>query len=139
MMDLQVDGRSMGDEIRLPAGGGTLEVQASAQCVWPLHRIEIVVNGQVVASADHKEGAPSLSVSRQVKAHGSCWIAARCASRLVRHVNWMDQIGAHTSPVYVVVDNQEIFSPSEASYMLTFRRRHHQSTLPSVTTRTVTG
>jgi hypothetical protein len=119
LMDLQVEGRTMGDEIRLPAGGGTLEVRASAQCAWPLHRIEIVVNGQVVASADRKEGARSLSVSHKVDVRGSCWIAARCASRLVRHVNWMDQIGAHTSPVYVVVDNQEIFSPSEASYMLT--------------------
>jgi hypothetical protein len=119
LMDLQVEGRSMGDEIHLPAGGGTLEVRATAQSAWPLHRIEIVMNGQVVAAADRRDGARSLSVSKKVKVTASSWIAARCGSELSRHVNWVDRIGAHTSPVYVVVDNQEIFSPSEANYMLT--------------------
>ena len=37
----------------------------------------------------------------------------------MRHTNWGEPIGAHTSPVYMVVDDQELFSPSDASYMLT--------------------
>jgi hypothetical protein len=77
------------------------------------------VNGKVVASAGSKDGARKLSVSRKVKLTGSSWIAARCGSKLTRKIDWAETIGAHTSPVYVVVDNQEIFSPSEASYMLT--------------------
>jgi len=119
LMDLQVDGKGMGEEVRLPAGGGTLEIRASAKSPWPLHWIEIVVNGQAVASSERKEGAKSLSVSKKVKLTRSSWIAARCLSRLPRYVSSTDLIGAHTSPVYVVVDNQEIFSPSDASYMLT--------------------
>jgi len=119
VMEFQVEGKGIGEEIRLPAGGGTLEVRASAQCAWPLNLLEIVVNGRVVASAESKAGAAKLSVTRKVKLTGSAWIAARCGSRFVRHTNWGEPIGAHTSPVYVVVDNQELFSPSEASYMLT--------------------
>ncbi len=119
VMEFHVEGKGIGDEIRLPAGGGTLEVRASAQCAWPLNLLEIVVNGRVVASAESREGAARLSVTRKVKLTGSAWIAARCGSRFVRHTNWGEPIGAHTSPVYVVVDNQELFSPSDASYMLT--------------------
>ena len=118
-MELGVEGRGMGEEIRLPAGGGRLEVRARAQCAWPLHLLEIVVNGQVVAQASSKEGAKQLELSQKLRLPGSGWIAARCGSRLVRYSKWNDRIGAHTSPVYVVVDNQEVFSPSVASYILT--------------------
>jgi len=119
VMEFQVEGKGIGSEIRLPARGGTLEMRASAQCAWPLNLLEIVVNGRVVASAESKEGAPKLSVTRKIKLTGSAWLAARCGSRHIRHTNWGEQIGAHTSPVYVVADNQELFSPSDASYMLT--------------------
>jgi hypothetical protein len=119
LMDLQVEGRGMGEEIRLPSGGGTLEVRATAQSAWPLHLLEVVVNGRVVASASSREGAKKLSVVQRAKLPRSSWIAARCASNLARYTNWHERIGAHTSPVYVVVGNQEIFSPSDASYMLT--------------------
>jgi len=73
----------------------------------------------VVAVASSQEGAKKLSLSKKVKLSGSSWIAARCASQLLRYTGWAERLGAHTSPVYVVVDNQEIFSPSDASYMLT--------------------
>jgi hypothetical protein len=119
VMDLQVEGHGLGEEIRLPSGGGTLEVRVSAQCAWPVHLLELVVNGQVVASTSSQEGAKKLQLSKKMKLTGSAWIAARCASRLLRYTGWIERIGAHTSPVYVVVDNQELFSPSDASYMLT--------------------
>ena len=32
---------------------------------------------------------------------------------------WPIHLGAHTSPVYVVAGSQELFSESDASYMLT--------------------
>ena len=47
------------------------------------------------------------------------WIAARCGSQLqVNHCSPI-HLGAHTSPVYVVCGDQEMFSPSDATYMLT--------------------
>ena len=32
---------------------------------------------------------------------------------------WPIHLGAHTSPVYVVAGGEELFSPSDATYMLT--------------------
>lgn len=46
-------------------------------------------------------------------------MAARCISRLVVFHGWPVNVAAHTSPVYIVVAEQEIFNPSDATYMLT--------------------
>jgi hypothetical protein len=119
LMEFEVDGRAIGDEIRMPSGGGTVEVAARASSAWPIHRLEVVVNGKVVASSTSADGARKMSLRRKIKVPGSCWIAARCGSRImVQHV-WPIHLGAHTSPVYVICGGEEIFSPSDASYMLT--------------------
>lgn len=119
IIDMTVEGRALGDEIRLPAGGGTLEVRAEATCAWPLHLMEIVVNGKVVASTSSVSGDTRLAISEKIRVDRSCWIAARCGSKMQVHHCWVANLGAHTSPVYVVVDNQDVFNPSDASYMLT--------------------
>lgn len=119
LMELTVDGHAIGEEIQMPSGGGTVEVWAKASCIWPIHRLEVVVNGQVVASTASEEGATTLSLREAVRLTGSGWIAARCGSRLQVHHCWPIQLGAHTSPVYVVAGGEELFSPSDASYMLT--------------------
>ena len=119
IIDLTVEGRSIGDELRLPAGGGRLEIRAEAKCAWPLHLLEIVVNGRVVASATSEIGAKRLVISEIIRIENSCWIAARCGSKMQAQHCWVANLGAHTSPIYVIVDGQEIFNPSDAYYMLT--------------------
>ncbi|NIQ99339.1 MAG: hypothetical protein GTN78_03950, partial [Gemmatimonadales bacterium] len=118
LMSLTVDGREMGEEIRM-SGPGTLEVEARADCIWPLHLLEVVVNGQVVASSRSKEGARALSLREHIKIDGSCWIAARASSSIRMLHCWPAHVGAHTSPVYVMVGGREMFSPSDATYMMT--------------------
>jgi hypothetical protein len=119
LIDLTVEGRSVGEEVRLPAGGGSVEVRALAECVWPIHKMEIVANGRVVAATSSAAGERRLSISETVRLDGSCWIAARCSSRLSLHPCWPMQIGAHTSPIYIVAGDEEVFSASDANYMLT--------------------
>lgn len=119
LLDLTVDGHGIGDEIRLKRGGGTLEMQAEASGVWPLHRLELVVNGKVVAVADAPKGRTRLTLRHRLTVPGTCWIAARCGSSLRQHHCWPMNLGAHTSPVYVTVPGSELFSPSDATYMLT--------------------
>jgi len=116
---LDVDGRSPGEEVKLPRGGGTLSVRAWAQSVQPFHELQLLVNGQVVARESSSEGTLEMRMSTNLKLADSAWVAARCVSRLqVWHV-WPIHIAAHTSPLYVVCDKQELFSPSDATYMLT--------------------
>jgi len=119
LIDLRVDGRAMGDEIRLKPGGGTLEVEATATSLWPIHRLEIVLNGAVVAATYTQKDTRTLSLREAIPVSGSGWIAARCGSRLRVNHCWPIHLGAHTSPVYIVVGDEQVFSPSDASYMLT--------------------
>ena len=41
-------------EIRMKAGGGEVEICATATSVWPINALEIVVNGKVVADSRDK-------------------------------------------------------------------------------------
>jgi hypothetical protein len=119
LIGLMVEGRAPGDEIGLPPGGGTLEVETSVQSVQPFHELQIVVNGQIVAREVTQEGALQTRLRSKVQLEGSAWIAARCVSRLKVWHGWPVHIAAHTSPVYVRCGDEELFSPSDATYMLT--------------------
>jgi len=135
VIGLTVEGKTLGEEIRLPGGGGTLGVEAWAQSVLPFHALQVVVNGRVVASETSEagacpelaegacpelaEGARRLTLKVNLRLEGSSWVAARCVSRYKVWHGWPIPIAAHTSPVYVAVGEQRQFSPSDATYMMT--------------------
>lgn len=119
LIDLTVDGRPVGSEIRIGRGGGTLECRTTVRSAHPVHSLELVVNGQVVARKSSEKGSTSLALHEHVELPGSAWIAARALSRHTVWHCWPIHLAAHTSPVYVVADRQDLFAPSDATYMLT--------------------
>jgi hypothetical protein len=117
-----------GEDIVLGASGGTVEVQAEAKCFVPIHRLEVVLNGRVVASREEPAGARELVLKEKVQVPGPAWLAARCMSRLDPTARWPSNlvpfpisfsISAHTSPVYVRVPGQELFDGPVGTYLLT--------------------
>jgi phospholipid N-methyltransferase len=58
-----------------------------------------------------------LTLKETLRVPGSCWLAARCASR-VEPAHSL-RVAAHTSPIYVGVRGEELFSPTVAAYLLT--------------------
>jgi hypothetical protein len=119
LITFEVDGRAPGDEIRISSGGGSVEVRASAVSAVPIHRLQVVMNGRVVASREEAAGARELTLRETIKVTGPGWIAARCASRLGAQTAWPFGIQAHTSAIYLTVPGRELFSPDAAAYMLT--------------------
>ena len=119
LLTLRADGRVPRDVITLGAGGGKVEVEASAQCFAPLHRIEIVMNGKIVASHEEPNGAHQLKLHEQIQVPGPAWIAARCLSTLGPTTDWHFKVLAHTSPVYLDVPGQEVFSAPAAAFLMT--------------------
>jgi len=115
LIDIAVDGKRMGESIRMPTAGGTVEVQASAESVWPMGMLEIVHNGNVVARRDSAAGAKRLRLSANVPVTASGWIAARC-SGADRHPG--GYVAAHTSPVYLQVGRSRAFDGPAAEHML---------------------
>jgi hypothetical protein len=124
LLDFAVEGARIGDTLHLPAGGGTVEVTARARSVIPIHRLEIVQQGRVVASTEEPRGARELTLRARLMVDGHTWLAARAggpgAARLVHHDVWGRGVFAHTSPIYVACGGDwQLFSPATAQYMLT--------------------
>jgi len=115
LIDLRVDGRRIGDTIAMNASGGALEVQATAEAVWPLGGIEIVQDGRVVASERGGEGVRRLEATATVRVARSGWLAARCFG-LEGHPD--AYLAAHTSPVYIKVGDTRAFDGAAAEHML---------------------
>jgi hypothetical protein len=115
----QVEGRRPGAEIKLGSGGGTVEVLVDAKSFVPFHRLEIVLNGKVVAKKEDQAGSRKMTLREKVSVTGPGWLAARCSSRYGPTTAWGLGIQAHTSPVYVVAPGQELFSAPAATYFLT--------------------
>jgi hypothetical protein len=116
---LEADGKTPGDEILLGQGGGRVEVRLEARSFVPFHRVEIVLNGQVVASREEAAGTRELVLRETVRVPGPGWLAARCVSRFGPTTAWGLGIQAHTSPVYLHVPTRELFSAPAVGYMLT--------------------
>jgi len=118
LLMFHADGHPPGEEITLGAGGGTIEVSAEAQCFVPFHRLEVIYNGNVVASREEPAGARTMHLTEKVKVPGPGWLAARAASQLGPTTSWDFKIAAHTSPVNVRVPGKDLFSPEAATYFL---------------------
>ncbi|MBM4460013.1 MAG: hypothetical protein FJ011_20015 [Chloroflexi bacterium] len=123
MIELTVDGTRIGDTVRLP-GPGTVEVEARAHSIFPIHTLQIVQGGQVVAATEEAQGARALHLKADVRVSGHTWIAGRCGgpnyTALPHHDGWHRGIFAHTSPIYVAVGGEWwLFDRDAAQYMLT--------------------
>ncbi|HXK92890.1 MAG TPA: CehA/McbA family metallohydrolase [bacterium] len=120
-----VNGRMVGDTLALPGNGGTLEAVAEVDSIFPVHSLEIVQEGRVVASTEESRGARRLQLKAQLKVEHHTWLAARAggpgfARALSHHDAWRRGIMAHTSPVYVSVGGEWWMHDEEtAQYMMT--------------------
>ena len=114
----QVDGHPPGAEIRLGGGGASVEVVARAHCFAPIHSLEVVFNGRVVASREAAQGSRELILREKVSISGPGWLAARCVSNLGATTSWEFKVAAHTSPVYLQTPGKQLFSAETVAYML---------------------
>jgi hypothetical protein len=124
MLSFTVEGKRIGDTLTLPQGGGTVEVEATAESVFPLHTLQIVRQGQVVASTESEHGSRRLHLKTKLTIDGHTWLAARCGgpnyTALPHHDTWRRGVFAHTSPIYIAVgDDWQLFDAKTAQYMLT--------------------
>lgn len=125
IIHISVDGREPGDTLTLPGNGGTVEVHAWAESTLPIHTLEIVQQGRVVASTENANGARRLELRERIPIAGHAWIAARCSGpgyyqAVQHHDEWRRGIMAHTSPVYVEAGGPwELFDSGAMNYMLT--------------------
>jgi hypothetical protein len=124
LLRFTVDGHPIGSTLTLGREGGTVGVEAHATSIFPIHTLEIVHNGRVVASTEEGNGARELHLRTELRLDGPGWLCARCAgpnyTAVPHHDSWHRGIMAHTSPIYLACGGEyDLFSPETMQYMLT--------------------
>ena len=124
ILHFKVEGKEVGDTVHL-SGAGTVEVEARAESILPIYRLEIVQAGRVVASTEESKGARRLELRTSLNVESHTWLAARCGGpgyfEVVPHYDDLNRgVMAHTSPIYVACGGDwSMFDEAQARYMLT--------------------
>ena len=97
-----------------------VRVEARAVCNYPLDCLEILCNGAVVRHVEGGGGATEIECCEDVTLKGSSWLAVRARGRVEPAAfggtaAW--NLHAHTSPVYVHLDQAPISVPADLTAM----------------------
>ena len=115
LAQLTVEGAAPGGAIRLPAGGGTVNVAWKVESVGlPIDQVEIVVGG-LTAEEITTGKALTAEGNATLRIHESTWVALRVRGS---YRGKADEIAAHTSAVQILVDDRPLFSPKDAGAVL---------------------
>jgi hypothetical protein len=124
LLEFGADGAQIGDTLQLPAGGGTVSVVATARSTLPVHSLQVIHNGEIVAQTDSPSGGRELSLHAEVRLDRHGWLCARVGgpnyAPMAHHDTWSRGVFAHTSPIYVAVgDDWSMADRDGLQYLLT--------------------
>ena len=127
MLSFKVDGLSAGEVLPFQ-GENTVHIKLEARSLYPFGRVEIVVNGKVVAweiLPDYytPRDIYSVDVDAEVTLSESAWIAGRVTSQntpgiLPRGLT----VFAHSNPVYFLQNGESIHVEKSVTYLKTYQK-----------------
>jgi hypothetical protein len=142
VLTFTVNGQEAGAALRLRSGKDrVLQIHARAESQLPYDRLEIVRNGDVIGSATPSGKLHRAEIHLEYPVRGSGWIAARALEDLHRYpgvefdrvhsaegtllsslygTRRPENVFAHTSPVYVILDGKAIRSWDDAQYYIRY-------------------
>ncbi|MCZ6671424.1 MAG: CehA/McbA family metallohydrolase [Verrucomicrobia bacterium] len=116
LIDVMVNGKGMGETIKLPSEGGTVNVQVALHSPYALKELHIVHDGVEVAADVRKIQDGSInrwSIERTVKVTESGWLAA-WGKGIEIYTQNIDAM-AHSGVVKVLVGDKPVQSSVDAS------------------------
>ena len=116
MLELSIDGRGLGETLKLPEAR-KLAIRAKAAAAFPLAKVELLYNGQVVANAKLAGDEKSGVFGQDLLIDKSGWIALR-ATGPGHPDSPLPILYAHTNPIYVEVAGQPTRSKADALFFL---------------------
>ncbi len=116
----EVEGELPGGDVRLADSGGSVEVKGVVESIVPLEKIEVFLNGRVVATIPVEGGAAGVRVpfSERVAVTRSGWITVRASHSKPQEPVDDSYIVGETSPVYITVGGRPVRSPEDAAYFV---------------------
>jgi len=124
-ISLSVNGAGPGGTVRLPAGGGDVELEAELSSPRELQSFEIVRQGTVEAMEVVRTGGSPVNrwrIKGRLRFERSAWVAARGTGEpktaLLQEANVRQHTIAHTAPVRVLVGDEPITSAEDAGFLV---------------------
>ena len=117
MVRLAVNGKGPGEELHLGAPGA-ITLEARAASIIPFETLELVANGQVIATARAGSDGRTARLTTVHKLEQSAWVAARVRGSYHRLLPNDAFAYAHTSPVYCLVGDGKIASREDAQFFV---------------------
>ena len=129
LLMFEVDGNPPGAERHFASGPASVSVRVNVSSVIPISRVEIVANGQVVAEVSSSKPTIHLQWKGRVSLCQSSWLAARVWAPDNDRISngpsrWSERrsasliLAAHSSPSYVYIGDQPIFSAADRDFCL---------------------
>ena len=106
LLEFSVNGKTSGDVISWSGATTTLKGRATVVFHRPIEKLEIVVNGRVVAVKGGDTLSTELALDFETSITESSWIIAR-ANALHREGEW--EIWAHANPAYFHKDGKPVY------------------------------
>ncbi len=116
MLEFSIGPHHLGDSIKLDKPR-ELTIVAKAQSHFPMAKVEVLYNGEVVASVPLSDSQQQAMLEKSLKLDRSGWLALRASGpgHLDHPVGSLD---AHTSPIYVEVAGSPAGARADAEIFL---------------------
>jgi dipeptidyl aminopeptidase/acylaminoacyl peptidase len=118
LLELTVDGRAIGDELRLPPAGATVRARVRLRSIVPVDHLEIVGSGEVVAEIPLSGDRTTADATVPIRVARSGWYTLRARSEHAQHPVLDAYPFATTSPIYVTVGGAPVRSPGDAEWFV---------------------
>jgi len=118
LVELTIGGRIPGEQLVLPAEGGTVEIVGRSESVTPLERLLLVCNGDTVTELPlNGENRAEIKLTHRVDRSGWCHLRVEGApaDRFPMDVAYVQ---GFTNPVWLLVGNQPIRNHEASDYAL---------------------
>lgn len=116
LLEFTSNGVGPGAVVSWDAAATSAEGEVTASFYRPIERVDIVLNGRVVATESGDGQKTELSVRFRIPVTGSSWVAARATARRVEHE---PEIWAHSNPVYLLRGNRPVRVKEDCEKVLT--------------------
>ena len=118
LLDFSLGGKRIGDTLDLPNGRHEIGFRARLRSIVPIDRLEIVSNGDVVATLPVEGDRTRADVTGRLPMERSGWYTLRAWNQGARWPIRDAYAFATTSPIYTIVGSRPIESATDASYFL---------------------
>ena len=118
LVQLAIDGEIPGGEVFLPEEGGSVVVSAGMETAFPVDKLELLRNGEVLERIELDEAGRSGAFRQRIRVTQSGWFTLRASTRDPVFPVDDSRLYAETGPVYVYCGETPIRSEDDARYFI---------------------